>query len=400
MAGFGPAELPQDGAGFETFDRLYESRPTFGAVYRSIVDELVAAAEIHGRVVYVVPGSPTVAEATVEMLLGLAAESAGPEVAVHPAMSFADLAWARIGVDPVAIGARLADGHDFAADLGRGGPVLVAQCESQLTLSEIKLSVDEPPDTPVTLLQRLGLPDESILEVAWDDIDRSVEADHLTSLWIPELPRSAGGRLDDLARLMEALRAADPWKAAQDHDTLRRYLLEEAYEVLEALDGYQPDSGEGAQELASELGDLLYQVVFHSSLASAAGWFDLADVVAAIHDKLVARHPHIDGSGTATAGAAPSIEELTAGWEQAKLAEHGRSSAFDGIPATLPALVRTMVVAKKASALGLGIDEPSDGPGGSLLAVALEAISAGVDPEDALRRELVRVEGILRAGGQ
>jgi tetrapyrrole methylase family protein/MazG family protein len=369
-------------------------------VYRSIVDELVAAAEIHGRVAYVVPGSPTVAETTVEMLLGLAAESAGPEVVVHPAMSFADLAWARIGVDPVAVGARLADGHDFAAALGRGGPVLVAQCESQLTLSEIKLSTDEPPDTPVTLLQRLGLPDESILEVAWDDIDRTVEADHLTSLWIPELPRSAGERLDELARLMEALRAADPWKAAQDHDTLRRYLLEEAYEVLEALDGYHSDSGEGSQELASELGDLLYQVVFHSSLAAAAGWFDLADVVAAIHDKLVARHPHIDGSGAATADAAPSLEELTADWEQAKLAEHGRSSAFDGIPATLPALVRTMVIAKKASALGLGIDEPSDGPGGSLLAVALEAISAGVDPEDALRRELVRVEGILRAGGQ
>jgi tetrapyrrole methylase family protein/MazG family protein len=390
----------QSGSGFETFDELYESCPTFEAVYRSIVEELLAAAESHGRVAYVVPGSPTVAERTVEMLLALPDEPAGPEVVVHPAMSFADLAWTRLGVDPVAVGARLADGHDFSSALAGGAPVLVAQCESRLTLSEIKLSLDEPPDAPVTLLQRLGLPDESIREVPWNDIDRTVEPDHLTSLWIPELPRSAGKRLEELALLMELLRAADPWKAAQDHDTLRRYLLEESYEVLEALDGYDPDTGEGSRELASELGDLLYQVVFHSSLAAGSGWFDLADVVGAIHDKLLSRHRHVDSSGNAMAEGIGSIDELTAQWENAKLAEHGRSSAFDGIPSALPALVRAMVIAKKASALGLVIEEPAEGPGGSLLAVALDAIADGVDPEDALRRELDRVEGILRADGQ
>lgn len=390
--------------GLESFDHLYESEQTFEDVYDAIVEELLDAATRHGEITYAVPGSPTVAETTVEALIAKASTTAGPEVVLHPAMSFADLAWTRLGIDPVERGVRLVDGHRFSTAAVGGGPVLVAQCESALTLSDIKLSLEVPPVGPVTLLRHLGLPDELILEVDWADIDRSVEADHLTSLWIPNLPDSAGVRLDRFAELMERLRIADAWKSAQDHDTLRRFLLEESYEVLEALDRYDPDTGAGSDALATELGDLLYQIVFHASLAAESGWFELTDVVAAIHDKLVSRHPHVpeavDGSGVAQRSESPTVEELTAAWEQAKQAEHERESAFDGIPAALPALVRTMAVAKKASALGLPFPTPGEGFGGSLITIALEAIEAGIDPEDALRREVERVEGVLRASGQ
>ena len=289
------AEELLDAAGphdvIHSFDHLYESSQTFGEVYESIVAELLEQAEHHGRLVYAVPGSPTVAETTVELLLAGRPGGGGVDVELHPAMSFADLAWSRLGVDPVALGARFVDGHDVAGGCRGGGAVLVAQCDSNLTLSDIKLSLQEPPAFPVSLLFHLGLPDEQIIEVDWADIDRSIQADHLTSLWIPQLPPSAGTRLDEFALLMEVLRERDAWKAAQDHDSLRRFLLEESYEVLEALDSYDPDSGDGAEELAAELGDLLYQVVFHSSLAAEAGWFELSDVVGSIHDKLVSRHP-------------------------------------------------------------------------------------------------------------
>ena len=398
-----------------TFDHLYEELDTFEEVYEAIVDSLVAAGVEHGRVLYAVPGSPVVAERTVELLVARArtgrADSrprsgarsaaapdsgAGLDVVVHPALSFLDLAWARLGVDPVAVGVHLVDGHRFeeCAPTG-GGAVLVAQCESRFTLSDIKLAVEPPPEGPVVLLARLGLPDERIVELDWADIDRAVEPDHLTSLWIPELPPAAGGRLQGFAALMERLRTDDPWKAEQTHDSLKRYLLEEAHEVLEAIDAYDPGTGEGADELASELGDMLYQVVFHASLAAEAGWFELADVVAAIHDKLEARHPHLD-AGTSGAGGPPTVEELVADWERAKVAEHGRESAFDGIPAELPALLRALKVLRKAEALGLELPVAGEGIGARLFAEVQTAAATGVDPEDALRRHVRSLEFELR----
>lgn len=375
----------------EDFDDLYERADTFAEVYAGITDALLAAAQRGRRVVYAVPGSPTVAEATVE-LLARTAPLAGVDVVVHPAMSFLELAWARLGVDPFEARVRLVDGHRFAADApSDGGAVLVAQCESRFTLSDVKLSVDPPPPTPVVLLQRLGLPDEVVLELDWADIDRSVEPDHLTSLWIPELPPSAGGRLEHFAALMARLRSDDPWKAQQTHESLKRFLLEEAHEVLEAIDSYDPATGSGSEELASELGDLLYQVVFHATVGEEAGWFELADVVSAIHTKLESRHPHL-GSGSA-----PAVEDLVADWERAKREEHGRSSAFDGIPAGLPALLRALKLVRKAGALGLEVPvPPGEDTGSRLAAEAFAAAAQGIDPEDALRRTLAEVERRLR----
>lgn len=382
--------------GAPSFDHLYQRHDTFAQVYASIVRELVEAATFHGHVVYAVPGSPSVAESTVELLLATAAARPDLEVEVHPAMSFLDLVWARLGIDPVEERVCLVDGHRFETTAPTdGGSVLVAQCESRFTLSDIKLAVDPPPEIPAVLLARLGLPDEEVVTVDWADIDRTIEPDHLTSLWIPELPARAGGRLEELAELLERLRVQDAWKAEQTHRSLGRYLIEECHEVLEAVDAYDPSTGVGAGDLTAELGDLLYQVVFHASLGSEAGWFGLTDVVAGIHDKLVARHPHLDS------GEVPTLEELVADWEQAKRLEHGRGSAFDGTPAGLPSLLRVLKLARKAEALGLDFPEPDRAtPTGRLLAAALELVDEGEDPEDTLRRELREVESELRSAEQ
>lgn len=381
-------------AGAHTFDHHYDSADTFDAVYEAICTDLVAAARRHGEVLYAVPGSPRVLERTVDLL---DAESADGEVevVVHGAMSFVDLAWIRLGLDPFEAGARLVDGHRFAqAAAGERGPLLVAHCHNQRVLSDVKLAVDDPPSADVVVLQRLGLPDESIGTVPWEDLDREVEADHLTTLYVPRLASPVAGEVQRFVELVATLRSACPWDSEQTHTSLTRHLLEETYEVLEALaevgDG-GPETDPAAYDmLEEELGDLLFQIVFHCTLATEVGAFDLADVARSIHDKLVSRHPHVfdqvevDGA-----------DQVMANWEEIKKAEKGRSSIFDGIPAHLPALLLAAKVHKKARSLG--VDLPADPtPASRALQAAVELASQDPTPEN-LGELILAAAGLARA---
>ncbi|MGH9189232.1 MAG: MazG family protein [Acidimicrobiales bacterium] len=386
-----------------SFDSVYESAASIDDVYSTIVEILVSAAENQGKVLYAVPGSPLVAERTVELLRC----DDRVQVEVLPALSFVDLAWAALGIDPVAAGARLVDGRRFALEAaGERGPLLVAQCDSRHVLSEIKLSVDPGPAGGVTVLQRLGLPDASVVTVSWDELDRSVEPDHLTSLYVPELAAPVAGEVVRFAELVRTLRARCPWDREQTHATLTRHLLEEAYEVIEAIDGL--DGPGGYEALEEELGDLLFQVVFHATLAAEAGQFTLADVARGVHDKLVGRHPHVFGDVVDGVTRPPEVAQVVANWERLKQAEKGRVSMMDGIPAGLPALLLAHKVQRKVAAVGLdatpggdasdthgtdgadGADRPSS-VGPRLFALVAEARRLGVDPESALRSVAVEV---------
>ncbi len=168
-----------------SFDHLYESGATFEEVYAAIVEELIAAATAVAPepVVYAVPGSPLVAERTVELLRA----DERVDVTVLPALSFLDLAWAALGIDPVVEGVRLVDASAVGAVALEPGPLLVAQCWSRLVLSDVKLALDDAttaPPRPV-ILHHLGLPDEIVVPVDWWELDRTIEPDHLTSLYIP-----------------------------------------------------------------------------------------------------------------------------------------------------------------------------------------------------------------------
>src|SRR5205823_5617831 len=147
--------------------------------------------------------------------------------------------------------------------------------------------------------------------------DRAVEPDHLSALWIPELAAPVGQELVRFAELVRTLRIRCPWDREQTHETLTRHLLEETYEVLEAIEGL-PGS---YPHLEEELGDLLFQVVFHATLAAEEGEFTLADVARGIHDKLVRRHPHVFGDVDAD-----SADAVVANWEEIKRVEKGRAS--------------------------------------------------------------------------
>ncbi len=147
--------------------------------------------------------------------------------------------------------------------------------------------------------------------------------------------------IHDLLSIMKRLRKDCPWDAKQTHDSLKPYLLEEAYEVLETIDSQNWD------ELARELGDLLLQVVFHSELASEAGHFNFDDVADRIAKKLVQRHPHVFNKSEAI-----SAEDVQANWEHSKLKSEKRDSLLQGIPKSMPALLSAQRLQEKAATVG------------------------------------------------
>ncbi len=337
-----------------TFDDLYDAADTFADVYDEIAQRLVAAATELGEILYAVPGSPLVLERTVRHL------RARHDIVcdVRPAMSFLDVAWARLGIDPVEAGVRLVDGHEFAtAAAGERGPLLVAHTHANWVLSEIKLAIDDADDdAPVTILHALGTSDERIVATTWADLDRTIDADHLTSLWIPELAAPVGAAYVRFHQLTRTLREQCPWDIEQTHRSLLPHLLEETYEVVDAIQALDDTtsadsalSSDGDADLIEELGDLLYQIEFHATIAEQEGRFTIADVATGIHDKLVRRHPHVFGD---LAGSDLDTDQVLSNWEDIKRVEKSRTSVFDGIPRSMPALAYAAKVGKKASKVG------------------------------------------------
>jgi tetrapyrrole methylase family protein/MazG family protein len=328
-----------------TFDHLYEALPRYEEVYTAIVEALVAAAREHGEILYAVPGSPLVLERSVRLLLA----DGRVRVELLPAMSFLDLAWARLGVDPVEAGVRLVDGHDFAATAaGSAGPLLIAHTHARWVLSDVKLAAEEAEgDERVVILQRLGTPDEHITETTWSELDRAVEPDHLTCVYVPHLSEPVGTGYVRLHQLARTLRERCPWDREQTHASLVQYLVEETFELVDALAALDPEDPATEHALIEELGDVLYQVEFHATIAEQGGRFSIADVTSGIHDKLVGRHPHVFGDVSA-----PDADSVIVNWDQIKQAEKGRTSVFDGVAASLPALAYAHHLQRKAAKVG------------------------------------------------
>lgn len=228
--------------------------------------------------------------------------------------------------------------------------------------------------------------------------------------------RRSGAALDALVAVMGVLRSECPWDRVQTHASLRRHLLEESYETLDALDRIAagPDTTDASvrgtfEDLCEELGDVLFQVVFHAHLAAEEGHFDLTDVVDGVREKLVGRHPSIfgpvEGADAHVNGAEP-LAARGAEWELAKIAEKERGSVMDGIPSTLPALLYASKVVGKADVVAPGLFEGDRGRvvaadeaalGRDLLATVLAARDAGLDAEAALRAAAREIEVAARA---
>ena len=389
------SELKKQHVKFTSCDDLYEKAASFEEVYNSVVERVLAAAQ-KGDVVYAVPGSPLVAEKTV-VLLRQAAKEQGVRLVIKPSMSFLDLAYVELGIDPIA-GLQIIDAQDFGEIANAGQhPLMITQVYSQMVASDLKIALMDvlPDEHEIYFLRNLGLPDEECRPIKLYELDRQANIDHLTSAYIPPFAEgeadttlekadaaenvpgiiSFGEDEDDfaeddeegyaedflpeagfddfdiqpLADVMRTLREPGgcPWDREQTHKSIRSNMIEEVYEYLEAVDA---DDVEGMRE---ELGDVLMQVVFHARMAQEAGRFDLQDVIDEVVDKLIRRHPHVFGD-THVDGS----DEVLRNWEAIKKEEKKeRKHVLDGVAQGLPALMRAYKLQSKAAKVGFDWDD-------------------------------------------
>ena len=338
-------------------DDLYEAAPSFADVYDGIVARLLAAAEA-GPLVYAVPGHPLVAERSVQALRERAA-ARGLAVEIVGSASCVEAVCQAVGAD--AAGLQLADALDLDGGLSQPSfpapwaPLLVLQVYSRRVASDVKLALlrHYPPDHPLRLVLHAGLAGaERVLDLPLRELDRNDLPDHLCTLWVPPVgPLEPRSSLRTLEVIVARLRAPDgcPWDREQTHHTIKRNLLEETYELLEALDA------EDYAAQTEELGDLLMQVFLHSEMARQAGEYDLGEVTAGIADKLVRRHPHVFGD-VAVSGA----EEVLRNWDAIKKQEgKGKVSVLEGLPHALPALTMALALSRRAATAGFTWPDPA-----------------------------------------
>jgi tetrapyrrole methylase family protein/MazG family protein len=410
-----------------SFDHVYEERAHYAEIYAAIAEEILALGQRPIGVVYAVPGHPCVGEATTS-LIAAEARARGMPLRIVAGLSFVEAACAALGLDPLERGLQVADAmliarqHHPALEADR--PAILGQIASRALASDVKLTLMNlyPDDHEVTVVQRAGLPGQRLIRLPLYELDRAVEFDDLTALYVP--PLAGPCSFTSLQEVVARLRAPNgcPWDREQTHQSLRSDLLEETYEVLDALDA------EDTAALREELGDLLLHVAMHTQIATEEGEFRLPDVAVGIADKLIRRHPHVFGDAPVKDQA-----DILRNWEAIKRRERSDNggeagSLLDGIPKTLPALAQAQAYLGRAARVGLGIVADEEryatveralralraGEKGSeerlteaLFALAALARGRGVDAEAALRglnakfaARVARAEALAQEAGQ
>ncbi len=349
--------LPQNDITYHSFDHLYETIDRFEEVYAEITRQVMAAAQ-QGDVVYAVPGDPLVGESTVTRLRQ-AAQAAGIPVEIVSGVSFIEPTLALLGLDALD-GLQVFDGIAVAAlhhpPINPDYPALLAQVYSRDVAANVKLTLmnQYPDDFRVSLIHAAGTENARVEALRLYEIDRSDQIQHMTSLYVPALGQMSS--FEQFQEIIAHLRAPEgcPWDRKQTHHSLRQYLLEETYEVLEAL-----DAGD-AEALAGELGDLFLQIGLHAQIATEDGEFQMADVLSRINRKLIYRHPHVWGEVNVS-----GADEVVTNWEQLKKQEHAeqgvrRESLLDGVPKGLPALLQAYQYQAKAAKPGFDWERVED----------------------------------------
>ncbi|MDN5707960.1 MAG: nucleoside triphosphate pyrophosphohydrolase [Planococcus sp. (in: firmicutes)] len=339
-------ELKTEGLRYESFDAIYEKHDDFAPVYKEIAETLIALAE-NASVYYAVPGHPLVAEQTVQFLIE--AEKQGRcELSIAGGQSFLDAIFGALRIDPIE-GFQLVDGIGLDSDrLNMTEHILIAQVYDQFSASEVKLSLMEkyPEDYPVTIVTAAGATSERLRTVPLHELDRSAEIDNLTTVYVPPATEQTQ-RLKEwqtFRDIIAKLRSPEgcPWDREQTHESLRPYLLEEAHELLQAIEE------EDDEAIAEELGDVLLQVFLHAQIGQDSGYFQLEDILEAISDKMIRRHPHVFSDVEVA-----SADEVVDNWQAIKHQEKpAGESLLDGQDRYSSSLLTSYNYQKKAAKAG------------------------------------------------
>lgn len=394
-----------------SFDDLYETYESFDKVYEAIVERVLNLGKSPGGVTYAVPGHPFVAETTCPEIFRRA-KAEGISVRVIDGLSFLEPTFRALALDPfpdlVCVDAmRLATAQ--TPQFPPSSPALIAQIYDSMVASDVKLTLMTayPDKHPVKLVHGAGTEVELVEELPLFEIDQSQYLGLLSSLFLP--PLSPYTSFESFQEIIARLRAPDgcPWDRAQTHLSLRPFLLEEAYEALDALDR------EDMTDLQEELGDLLLQILLHAQIANEEGDFNIHQVLKGIGSKLVRRHPHVFGDVKVG-----GVSGVLHNWEQIKAEERlengeaSKKGLLDGVPNALPALSQAGEIIERSGRVGFNnllksgdpqhlqrliqsFEETSDEEKPDLLEEILLGLSAlayraELDPESALREALAK----------
>ena len=308
-------ELPD--VNWHSFDETYERYDQFEAVYEDIVEQLVEASR-HQPVVYAVPGHPMVAETTTQLLL----KRDDVNVTIKGGKSFIDDLFTAAGYDPND-GFQLLDATQFETNrVNIRNALIVTQVYNQIVAGDLKISLmtKYPEDHPVVIITGARGAAATYQHVPLYELDHEFQESNLTSLFIPPVTGDGlNGEFSTLVEVMTTLVGPNgcPWDQKQTHQSLKRYLIEESFELMAAIDADDIDN------IIEELGDILLQVVFHAAIAEKEEMFDVREVVTSITDKMIRRHPHVFGAEQIS-----TIEELHVIWEAEKRKEGKQPREF------------------------------------------------------------------------
>ncbi|TGB00811.1 nucleoside triphosphate pyrophosphohydrolase [Halobacillus salinus] len=342
-------DLQSEGVEFSSFDEVYKQHDGFVDVYETIVKQLIEKEE---DVLYVVPGHPMLAERTVQLLIE--ARDAGTiELVIEGGQSFLDATFQALEIDPIE-GFQFFDALDVQpAHLQLMNHTIFCQVYDTMVASELKLMLleDLSPDYPVTIVTAAGSKGQRLTTVPLEELDRSVEVNNLTSVYVPPVQEDQlNHQFFRLREVIRRLRAPGgcPWDQKQTHESLRKYLIEEAYEFIDAVNREDDDN------MIEELGDVLLQVMLHSQIGEDDGFFTIGDVIQSVTDKMIRRHPHVFGQVTVN-----DAEEVVTNWEAIKQVEKGKkpTSLLDSIPTSFPGLLQAEELQKKAAKVGFDWDD-------------------------------------------
>lgn len=354
--------LQEQRVNFSSYDQVYENSSGFDEVYEKIVADLIRQAGQHGTIVYGVPGHPMVAEKTVQLILEQ--EKQGMiEAEIIGGASFIDALMSAVRIDPIE-GFVLLDGSSLTREqLNPDVHMIIAQVYDEWVASHVKLTLMElyPHDFPIRVVTAAGIKGmEKVEEIPLFELDRLKGVHQLTTVYVPPTADEPvrNRQFTRLKEVIARLRSPEgcPWDRKQTHQSLRKYLIEETYEAVDAIDRDDPD------HLCEELGDVLLQIMLHSQIAEEEGFFNVYDVIAALNEKMIRRHPHVFGDKNWR-----DVNEVTKNWQQLKDEEkiekgieQTEDSILAGIPRGLPATLTALQLQKKAARVGFDWDQIED----------------------------------------
>ena len=397
-----PLKLEIPNLRITSFDSFYNEATSWDTLYQRIAQEICTLAEKQPPVLYAVPGHPLIGEASVQLILQQARDC-GLSISIVAGLSFLEPVCAALELDPFTSGIQMIDATNLAAlkpDEIAGKiiptiPLIVAHVYHRRQASAVKLALGEcyPGEWPVKLVRSPGFAatktvgeqggdepqpyittsetvgaqggdkprpyittTETVIEMPLYEIDRSRLANHFNTLYVPPLEALDALRLPETLRYITMRLRRDPdgcpWDRQQTHQSLTRYVIEETYEVVEALEEND------LEKLAEELGDLLLQVYLHAEIAQQDGDFDIGDVFEHVSAKLIRRHPHVFGQVEVE-----NAGQVVQNWEEIKRQERitaGKDvqseSMLDGVPLASPAFIVAQEYQKRAAKIGFDYD--------------------------------------------